>query len=648
MLDESIQLGLQAASATSLSYATGSAVIAQVAIGDILVGDPSPLAPNGFLRKVVQIDQQATQTLFTTERASLTDAIEKGSLRAHLELKPEDVISTTSHYSGITTQALLDPFKRSFTDEVIFDLDGNEDTTTDQVRASGLLEIQPVLDLDIDIDCCEGIFPPRPYLDSLEFRVGVEQHAELELIAEFEDSLSKEIKLFTHRFKSFKFTIGPVPVWVTPVLTVSIGIDGEIKAVATFTAAQDSNLIGGVAYDNSSGFSNISEAEFSFSDTDADFTGQLKAKAYISAQVDLLLYDALGPFAEVQASLKIDGKIPRDPTWILEGCIEIFAGINSIDVLDDLQFSEKIFETCREIGRADNSPPKVEIVNPSDGAEIQLAVETNLNAIGSDPEDGTNLFCCDYKWESNREGVLATTPGARVSFKELGQHEIKVTITDSKGVSSTDTVTITVVNSAPKVNIIKPLANTTVFRNTAVSFEASSLDINEPDAKLACNQLVWTSSIVKDGLPKTGCQLDLSFTSNGTRTIVLTGTDSQGATGNAKLTITVIDPPANLPPVVNISSPTSGSSINLGDNLSLIGTATDPEGDTPLSFQWTAKLNNASPIVIGNAASISWKPTDSFDFSNEGNYSLELRLSVTDSKGNTASDFVIFQFAIIN
>lgn len=646
IIPSSIQASLEEVNAESLRYASDSELIAGVNVGDVLVGEASSLVPFGFLRKVVEIKQGNNETIFITERASLTDAIQKGSLKAHIELKPEDVISSTNHLNELDTQAVLEPFRREFNNKILFDKDGNEATTKDQVRATGLLEIQPVLDLDIDIDCCEGVFPPLPYLDTLAFRVGLEQHAELAVTAELEAQAKKEIKLFTHRFKTFKFSIGPVPILITPILTVSLGIDGKISAVASFQTAEDAQLIAGFAYDNKEGFSNISEADFGFSETNADFTGELKATAYTAAQLDLFFYDLIGPFGKVQASLTLDGKIPRDPVWTLEGCVALFAGINSIDLLDDLKYSAKVLEKCREIGRADNTPPQVEIVNPSSGKSIDLGVETNLNALGSDAEDGTTLFCCDYKWESNREGIIGTGPGARYSFKELGEHEIKVTITDSKGVSSSDTVTITVINSAPRVDIVKPMANTVVFRNSPVSFEASSFDPNEPGGKLACEQLVWTSNLSTDDLPQAGCELELSFSSNGVRTLSLTGTDSQGKKASAELTISVVDPPANLPPVVHINSPSNLDSVF--EALSLSGTATDPEGDTPLSFEWTAKLNASAPLVIGSTQSLTWTPSDSFDFSNEGSYTLQLRLNVRDSQGKLGSDFKLFSFTIVN
>lgn len=640
VMSETVQAELTEVSATSLVFATGSALVSGVEVGDVLVGELSAVAPDGFVRKVLEVQTDAGQTTFVTQEASLLEAIESGSLSARIELKPEDIIETTSHLPFLGSQAILDGFSRSFTNEVIFDLDDDEETTNDQVRATGLFEIKPVLDVDLDI----GFFS----VESFEARIGIEQHAELEIIAEFEDNLKKEIKLFTHKFTPYLFTIGPVPIYIQPTLTVSLGVDGEIKAVATFTSSQDAELIAGVAYDESTGFENISSADFAFSDTNADFEGELKTEAYISAELKITVNGLVKAYGEARASLEIDGKIPRDPTWILEGCFEVLVGAEIDYVFDEASFDDTLLKVCREIGRADNTPPKVEIVNPSDGRTIDLNLETTLNASGSDAEDGLTLFCCDYQWESNREGVLATGPGARVAFTELGEHDIKVTITDSKGATSTDTITINVVNSIPTVSIVKPLASTTVFRGSTVTFLASSFDLNEPDAKLSCDQLVWTSSVASDALPKSGCEIELAFTSNGTRTIVLTGTDSQGAVGGTKLNLTVIDPPENLPPVVRITSPTSGSSLNLNALLSLIGTATDPEGNNPLSFEWTAQLNGATPIVLDNASSTTWTPSDSFDFSDEGRYELKLSLNATDSLGNTGSDFVVFVVNIIN
>src|SRR5690606_23948549 len=119
-----------------------------------------------------------------------------------------------------------------------------------------------------------------------------------------------------------------------------------------------------------------------------------------------------------------------------------------------------------------------------------------------------------------------------------------------------------------------------VYRGAAVVLRGSATDRNEPGEVLACEDLVWTSSNAGDAaFPTTGCELQATFTTNGARTLTLTGTDSLGASGSASVTVTVVDPPPNLPPNVQVTSPANGATPPIDQAITLSATASDPEGN---------------------------------------------------------------------
>ena len=131
-------------------------------------------------------------------------------------------------------------------------------------------------------------------------------------------------------------------------------------------------------------------------------------------------------------------------------------------------------------------------------------------------------------------------------------------------------------------------------------------------------------------------------------TLTLTATDPQGATDSASVTLNVVEPPPNLAPSVRVTSPADGSFPARDEPVTLSGTATDPEGTTPLTYQWTVKLNNGSPIVVGTAPSVQWTPTSTYNFGIEGTYTIQVRLNVNDPQGNTGTDFVTLVYYIVN
>lgn len=294
-----------------------------------------------------------------------------------------------------------------------------------------------------------------------------------------------------------------------------------------------------------------------------------------------------------------------------------------------------------------NLAPVIDLFGHDDGDALErdLNIPLNLSATVEDFEDGKN--CCTLEWTSSVDGDLGNGPAIQPVFTTAGSRIITVATQDSGGASSSVSVTVNVVNSAPRVTITKPEDGDEAFRDVTVLMSATSTDINEPGAELECASLTWTSNLPGDPLPLTGCEVEASFAVNGARTITLTGTDPQGLSGTASVVLTVVDPPVNLPPSVRITSPANGGGINQFEAMTLSGTATDPENDVPLTFEWTASLNDGVPVVIGSAANVTWSPADTFDFGT-GRNGLKIVLSATDSENNTGSDFVVLESILID
>lgn len=289
-----------------------------------------------------------------------------------------------------------------------------------------------------------------------------------------------------------------------------------------------------------------------------------------------------------------------------------------------------------------NIPPSVTL---SGGGEVPLNVELTLTAEVTDFEDP--FPCCTISWSSSVDGALGSGRSLQHTFTTLGSRTLSVTATDSAGATTTASMVLDVVNSPPELTLSQPQDGAEVFRTASVVLRGQASDRNEPGGQLECSRLVWTSSAPDDPFPVTGCEVQVVFDSNGPRTLTLTATDTQGATDAASVGITVVDPPPNLPPFVRITSPEDRANVPTDEPITLAGTATDPEGETDLSYQWTVQLFDQAPIVVGNAPSVEWTPSDTFSFNSEGTYTVRVRLNVTDPQGNTGTDFITLEWIII-
>jgi serine protease len=294
-----------------------------------------------------------------------------------------------------------------------------------------------------------------------------------------------------------------------------------------------------------------------------------------------------------------------------------------------------------------NVPPSITIA-PSGTTEAIFNLPSYFTATVDDVEDP--FPCCTVAWSSNVDGALGTGWQLEHTFATLGTRVVTATATDGGGATRQASVTVQVVNVAPIVTLSSPTAGAQPFRTANVILRASATDRNEPNETLACSNLVWTSSVPGDaGFPVAGCERTVAFATNGPRTITVTATDGQGASDAASVAITVVDPPPNLPPSVQVTSPPNlpNPAPPIDQPLNLTGTATDPEGATNLTYQWTTKLGNNAPIVVGTGASIQWTPNQTYAFNQEGLWRVEVRLNVTDPQGNVGTDFVVLEWLLI-
>ncbi len=164
--------------------------------------------------------------------------------------------------------------------------------------------------------------------------------------------------------------------------------------------------------------------------------------------------------------------------------------------------------------------------------------------------------------------------------------------------------------STPANNAIINLGTTVAFTGTG-SYLGTNLPLTYAwnFGGAAANSTVQKPSIVLNAV--------------GTFTVTFTVTDSKGFADPTPATITLVvkDPNANQAPNGTITSPAGNSSINIGGTLGFVGTGTDSDNNTPLTYAWN--------FGGGSADSALQNPTVAF--ATAGIYSVTL--TVTDNKG---------------
>lgn len=287
----------------------------------------------------------------------------------------------------------------------------------------------------------------------------------------------------------------------------------------------------------------------------------------------------------------------------------------------------------RNIG--DNASPLIEITQPSDGATFWYGgVGAPFEAEASDVEDGPS--CCGIGWYSDVDGFLG--PGATNNLAlSAGEHVITARAQDSDGAVGTDSITVTAENVPPEITIVVPAEGDELVRGTPVVLDAEVNDVNELLGNM-CPSVIWTSSVGSDPSLQ-GCNPQATFSTNGPRTLTATVTDEHGLAASASVTVTVVDPPPTGPPIVTILQPQDGAGLQANTEYTLEGTATDPDGESPLVYEWTAIGHSGAEYSIGVGSTLSWTPSEDIPFScGGGEYGL--RLEVTDPDSEVGQDSI--------
>ncbi|HNO80072.1 MAG TPA: hypothetical protein PKN33_18650 [Phycisphaerae bacterium] len=322
ILDTATLDALQSVSPDHVTFQFDKATsqLASLKIGDIIVSDiHEPLLPYGTLRRVENVTINGGDVTVTTGIASLTDAVESGSIHTTIALDSDDIVNTTGVLRASRTRG--SQLVLNLVNVVLYDGDGDTSgTTNDQILVDGNLSFEPDLVIDIDID---GF---------------VLKTAKVELAGTGTASLSFEARraailppaefvIGSLTFAPVSIPLGPIIVVFVPVVELRAGIDGtfggEMIADVTLTASTGV----GLGYESGS-FDPIFDADGNGSvETPSIQDGaNASARIWVGPRVEVTLYGLAGVYAQSRFFLRADVDTSVCPWWTLTGGVEGLSG----------------------------------------------------------------------------------------------------------------------------------------------------------------------------------------------------------------------------------------------------------------------------------------------------------------------------------
>ncbi len=472
VIDSNLQGAIESVSPEGvIVFSNTSPAIESLAAGDVLVSDAIPAAPDGFLRKVSAMHVEGNRVIVETVDAELVEAVHEGHLAVVKELKPEDIRSTWLYpgvaFNGSTTArqnsphlASLVPVSTSLRPSAFSYTIDTDFGTGGRVKVVGNASLEPKLEADVNISCNDKIFGACAEIPDLNFmtRIAILENVSLAVKGDA-TSFNKRIEIARHDFKPLTFWIGPVPVVLTPILSVYLQGDGILTSKVEYAIGQKLTLAAGFSYNSDTGFKDLSEASFDFLKPSPTFTKQVDLRGVVGGEFKLLLYGVLGPFASLEAGPRFRANVlglPSEPNvlWRAEGCIWLFAGIDSVKVIK-LRYQKELYKACATFAQGLNQPPSVSIQSPNAGSQVYQGENVKLRSTAYDP-DGSYITC---KWTSDQSGdpfPITDCEKASVKFTTPGKRTLTLTATDPIGATAKASVTIEVL---PPPNILVTILN---------------------------------------------------------------------------------------------------------------------------------------------------------------------------------------------
>jgi hypothetical protein len=297
-----------------------------------------------------------------------------------------------------------------------------------------------------------------------------------------------------------------------------------------------------------------------------------------------------------------------------------------------------------------NDTPVALITSHSDGFSLEEGVPVEFRAQVSDSNDPTedllsswhmnNNLVCDWTApDENGTSTCSITP-------TLDTNRVSVTVTDPEDAAGIHEISIQIFenttvegNDAPQVQISSPQNQAIYTEIEVIPFSAMVFDNQDsPDALT----MIWSSSLSgifnQDPANSDGF-IDFDTTlSIGEHLITLTASDQDGAQTSDSLTVIVEENP--LIPTFNceITSPTSGSSFNLGSIISFEANARSDDDISLYAYQFSSDLDGVlySDVIPGNG-------NISFSESNLSENMHQISLSLLDQENVVCEDNIFIE-----
>jgi hypothetical protein len=280
--------------------------------GDIVAIGIGPNTPDGFLGRVISVQQVGGELVLDTVPAELPEALPEGEFDQEVEAEEIDTASPSS--ASAQTSSISSGAPAAIKQSVSASISCSASA---KVQVSGNVAINPKIEIS-------GGWGPFSGLHA-KFIASVSASTELAALADAAANCKVGPQtLFKRVLRPIEFTVGPVPVVVVPIVSAALSAEGEVQAFVESEVHASITAKAGIEYSHG-GAHPVAGFEKDFGWTPPEPTGTAHLEAKVSPQLDLLVYGVAGPTATFNAGLAVDADTSADPEWTLTAPVSLTA-----------------------------------------------------------------------------------------------------------------------------------------------------------------------------------------------------------------------------------------------------------------------------------------------------------------------------------
>ncbi|MEM3342492.1 MAG: PKD domain-containing protein, partial [Thermoplasmata archaeon] len=349
---------------------------------------------------------------------------------------------------------------------------------------------------------------------------------------------------------------------------------------------------------------------------------------YANTPINFSAYGSYDPNDPVSGPLYYQWVFSDGPVYFTMNVSRTFTRYGNYSVVLTITDAQGARNTSAPFNFTVRNPPPVATIQIKYGPLQQISTEDtitvpngtvyNLISLSYDP-DGMQLS--SITWTLNGENIGNSAYLEQRTFDRIGTMVIVLTVTDDLGLSSTDTLTVTVENllPEPQIEIADVIAGSQLYTKMPITFSANRS--RDPDGTLNQNSFVWNIPGVSPN-PR-GSYVTVRFDNPGNYTIRLDVTDRDGGFASAYLNITIRN--SKPVPVITFNQP---AVIRTFDILNFSSANSYDVDGQPLTFTWS--FGDLVTVTTSNY-------TVQHSYQKEGTYTIILYAVDSEGAADSAS-----------